>query len=302
MMMWPFSRREFLKSIPLGAFLLLKNPWDEKRIISCNGYNWITFYQRAGKVWGQDWEACIQDYARSGLKALEPSIGHVEDLNKLIPTLKKYDISLPSIYVGSILHESKEADLSIQRILAIADRLKSEGTNIIVTNPSPLKNGARKSDSELACQAEKLNTLGNLLKQKGITLAYHTHDVEFRENAREFHYVLQHTKPENLAFCMDVHWVYRGSGNSEQTVFDILKTYGNRIAALHIRQSQNGIWTETFSEKGDIDYVRFAKELKKQKIKPHLVIEQCLEAKTKLTMDAAQAHAIDLKIVKALFN
>jgi inosose dehydratase len=37
-------------------------------------------------------------------------------------------------------------------------------------------------------------------------------------------------------------------------------------------------------------------------MKPHLVIEQCLEAKTVQTMDAAQAHAIDLKVVKALFN
>ena len=300
MMRAPFSRREFLLMLPLGASLFYRK--KAHKVISSNGYNWITFYQRAGQVWGQDWDACIQDYARSGLKALEPSIGNVDDVNKLIPALKKYDISLPSIYVGSILHEPKEADLSIQRILAVADRLKLEGTKIIVTNPSPLKNGVTKSDAELACQVEKLNILGNLLKEKGITLAYHTHDVEFRESAREFQYVLQRTKPENLAFCMDVHWVYRGSGNSEQTVFDVLKTYGNRIVALHLRQSQNGIWTETFSGKGDIDYVRFANELKRQKIKPHLVIEQCLESKTVQTMDAAQAHAIDLKIVKALFN
>ena len=300
MMTKPFSRREFLLMLPVGISLFYPSP--AQQFISSNGYNWITFYQRAGKVWGQDWDACIQDYAHSGLKALEPSIGHVDDLNKLIPALKKYNISLPSIYVGSILHEPKEADLSIQRILAIADRLKSEGTNIFVTNPSPLKNGMTKTDAELVCQVEKLNLLGSLLKQKGITLAYHTHDVEFRENAREFHYVLQQTKPENLAFCMDVHWVYRGAGNSEQMVFDILKTYGNRIVALHIRQSENGVWTETFSGKGDIDYVRLAKELKKQKIKPHLVIEQCLESKTIQTMDAAQAHAIDLKVVKAIFN
>lgn len=91
---------------------------------------------------------------------MEPSIGNVADVNKLIPALKKYDISLPSIYVGSILHEPKEADLSIQRILAIADRLILEGTKIIVTNPSPLKNGVAKTDAELECQVEKLNTLG----------------------------------------------------------------------------------------------------------------------------------------------
>lgn len=86
MMTQPFSRREFLLMLPVGASLFYEG--QEQRVISSNGYNWITFYQRAGKIWGQDWDACIQDYARSGLKALEPSIGNVADLNKLIPALK----------------------------------------------------------------------------------------------------------------------------------------------------------------------------------------------------------------------
>ena len=90
MMTKPFSRREFLLMLPVGASLFYPSP--AQKAISSNGYNWITFYQRGGKVWGQDWDACIQDYAHSGLKALEPSIGHVDDLNKLIPALKKYDM------------------------------------------------------------------------------------------------------------------------------------------------------------------------------------------------------------------
>jgi inosose dehydratase len=113
---------------------------------------------------------------------------------------------------------------------------------------------------------------------------------------------LQNTDPENVAFCFDTHWVYRGSENSELAVFDILKMYGDRIVELHLRQSTNGIWNETFSAPGDIDYTAFAKQLKKKSIRPHLVIEQCLESKTPRKMDVVTAHQKDLMVVKNLFE
>lgn len=63
-----------------------------------------------------------------------------------------------------------------------------------------------------------------------------------------------------MSLCLDVHWAYRGSGNSQVALFAIIKLYGHRIAELHIRQSRGGIWSETFGE-GDIDYTRLTREL-----------------------------------------
>ena len=145
------------------------------------------------------------------------------------------------------------------------------GTKIVVTNPSPIKWGGPelKNDSELSVQAKSMEKLGVELKKKGLTLAYHTHDVELRAGAREFHHILQNTSPENVSFCFDIHWVYRGSADSQVAVFDVLKMYGSRVVELHIRQSVNGVWAETFGA-GDIDYQRFANELKAMKIRPHL--------------------------------
>jgi inosose dehydratase len=67
--------------------------------------------------------------------------------------------------------------------------------------------------------------------------------------------------------------------------------YGNQVVELHIRQSA-----------GDIDYQRFASELKAMKMRPHLVIEQCVEAKTPNTMDGKQAYIEDLAMIKEIFK
>jgi len=101
---------------------------------------------------------------------------------------------------------------------------------------------------------------------------------------------------------MDVHWIYRGSGNSQVAVFDTLKMYGNRIVSFHLRQSQNGIWTDTFQPEGDIDYVRFAQEVKKMGINSHLVIEQCLEENTVQNNSVVEAHKINYAAINKLFN
>jgi inosose dehydratase len=101
---------------------------------------------------------------------------------------------------------------------------------------------------------------------------------------------------------MDIHWIYRGSQNSQLAVFDVIKMYGDRIVELHIRQSRGGVWQEIFSPDADINYNQVVRELLNKKVKPHLVIEQCLETGSPNTMNAVAAHKIDLKEIKNTFR
>jgi inosose dehydratase len=301
------NRRSFLKTFPaILASPILQNI-DNFKIwgnlsISCNSYDWVTFFGRENKNWGENWDKSIEEFAKTGMKALEPSINSVEEAKIIWTALKKYKVSMPSVYIGSVLHRAEESAKNIENIILIAKTVKTFGTLIIVTNPNPISWGGSelKTDAELIVQAKNMNKLGYELRKIGITLAYHTHDVELKAGAREFHHVLQNTNPQNVQFCMDVHWIYRGSDNSQVAVFDVLKMYGNRIVELHLRQSQNGIWSETFGD-GDIDYPRFAKELKRLNIRPHLVIEQCVESKSPNTMTSVEAHIIDLEVVRNIF-
>lgn len=303
------NRRQFIHS--LAGFTALSvlnqstpagNSVASKFPLSCNVYNWITFYARQNKNWGEDLDACIAEFAKTGIKAFEPSLENAEQVINLIPVLKKYQISMPSVYVNSVMHRQEEVENSIKNILTIADEVKKFGTKIMVTNPSPIRWGGDelKTDDQLITQAGAMERLGIALREKGITLAYHTHAPEFLAGAREFHHVMLNTSPENVSFCFDVHWVFRGSVDSNVAVFDVLKLYGKRVVELHVRQSVNGIWAETFGE-GDIDYPRLVRELKTMKIFPHIVIEQCVEEKTPNTMTGLEAHIKDRVAFEKVF-
>lgn len=298
------KRRNFIATVPVLGLIQKFEPTIETFPISSNSYNWGTFYGRENKNWGENLDADMAAYMKTGLQAYEPSLGSAEEATKLIAVLKKYHIEMPSVYIGSVLHEEEQVEKSIKTILEIAEVVKNYGTKIIVTNPNPIAWGSDKlkTDEQLILQAKALEKIGNSLKMNGLKLAYHTHDVELKAGAREFHHMLQNTSPDHLYFCMDVHWVYRGSQNSQLAVFDVLKMYGDRIIELHIRQSKNGIWQEVFTSDGDIDFKKFALELFKKNLKPHLVIEQCLEKNSPNTMNAIEAHTIDLKEIRDTFK
>jgi inosose dehydratase len=304
------NRRDFLHTLAGASAATLLSASSAKAPkgvypfpISSNSYNWITFFGREGKKWGEDWDFSLSEYKKTGLTALEQSFGSPEEVKKLAPYLAKYQIALPSVYIGSVLHDEKEADKSLNTAVAIADELRKLGTKIVVSNPNPIGWGSDqlKTDQQLQLQAAKLEKLGAEMRKRGMVLAYHTHDVEMKAGAREFHHMLLNTTPQNVSFCFDVHWVYRGSQNSQLAVFDVLKLYGKRIVELHIRQSKDQIWSEAFGE-GDIDYARLARELKQLKLRPHLVIEQCVESKSPNTLTGVEAHIKDLAAIRDIFQ
>jgi len=108
------------------------------------------------------------------------------------------------------------------------------------------------------------------------------------------------TDPDNVTLCLDAHWIYRGAGNSQVALFDVVKLYGPRISELHLRQSSGGVWTEAFSD-GDIDYRRLAKELVALGVKPHLVLEQAVEKDSPNTLGAVEAHRQGRRYAEEVF-
>jgi len=305
------TRREFLRSAVLTTGALSLSPTlarsttrarSEGLHVACNSYSWSVFYGREGRDFNQSLDLGLADVAASGLDGFEPGATDPAQINRLAPLLEKHGLEMRSLYVNSVLHEPDKAQASIASVLAIAKKAKSVGTRIIVTNPSPIAWGGaqNKSDGQLKTQAGALNELGAKLKGMGLVLAYHNHDIELRHAAREFHHMMVGTEPANVTLCLDAHWVYRGAGNSQVALFDILKLYGSRITELHLRQSQEGVWAETFGE-GDIDYRRLAEHLGRLGLRPHIVLEQAVEGGTPHTMKPVEAFKKSTQYVRRLF-
>lgn len=303
------SRREFLKgAVAATGLAVISQAKDaaagaagSKVHIACNQYVWGVFYQREGRDFAASLDSGLAEAAASGLDGFEP--GGDEQLDQMTSLLRKHELEMRSLYVNSTLHDAGQADKSIEAVLAAAMKAKAAGTRIIVTNPSPIQWGGsqNKTDEQLRTQAAAMNELGAALRKMGLTLAYHNHDIELRNAAREFHHMMVGTDPANVTLCLDAHWVYRGAGNSQVALFDVLELYGPRISELHLRQSRNNIWTEVFGP-GDIDYERLAGHLLKIGVKPLLVLEQAVENGSSNTMKALEASRESVLYARQLFS
>jgi inosose dehydratase len=271
--------------------------------VATNTYPWGTFAQREGGTFVLHSDEALAAIASSGLTGYEPIINAPAEFDGLGARLKAHGLEMRSLYVNSTLHDETAAASSIDSVVAIARRAVEIGTRIIVTNPSPLRWGGpeNKTDAQLRTQAKALDRLGAALRQLGATLAYHNHDIELRLGAREFHHMLTATDPANVKLCLDAHWVFRGCGDSQVALFDAVEHYGRRIVELHLRQSRGGVWGEVFTAEGDIDYARLATWLQRHAVKPHLVLEQAIEAGSPKTLDAVAAHRQGLAHVRGLF-
>ena len=305
------SRRRFIKDLALTGGTLAMGTGSSASAgqnrsgrlhLACNQYPWTVFYARDKRDFNKELDKGLGEVAACLFDGYEPLANNPQELDRLGPLLKKHGLQMRSLYVNSVLHERDNAKTSIEAVLAIARKAKDLGTKIIVTNPSPIRWGGseNKDDAQLRVQAAAIEKLGRVLKAIGMTLAYHNHDIELRNAAREFHHMMAGTDPSYVTLCLDAHWIYRGAGNSEVALFDVLKLYGSRITELHLRQSKDNIWTEAMCD-GDIDYPALAKLLLRIGIRPHIVMEQAVEAGSPKTMSTIEAFKKSCQYARQVF-
>ena len=304
------SRRSFARNLALAGGALAtgigtthaQRQKGGKLHLACNQYPWTVFYARENRNFNEELDKGLGELVASRLDGYEPLANNPQEIDQVGPLLKKHGLEMRSLYVNSILHERDKAQESIEAVLAIARKAKDLGTKIIVTNPSPIRWGGpeNKDDAQLKIQAASLENLGRRLREIGLVLSYHNHDIELRNAAREFHHMMVGTDPAYVTLCLDAHWIYRGEGNSQVAMFDVLKLYGPRITELHLRQSKDNIWTEAFGE-GDIDYQAVAKHLLEINVRPHLVLEQAVETGSPKTMSTVEAFQKSSQYARQVF-
>ena len=108
------------------------------------------------------------------------------------------------------------------------------------------------------------------------------------------------TDSDAVSLCLDAHWIFRGAGNSSVALFDIVELYGDRISEFHIRQSKQGVWSETFGV-GDINYQKLVEKIRLRGIKPHLVLEQAIEKGSERSLSPVEAHRQSTQTARKIF-
>ncbi len=83
---------------------------------------------------------------------------------------------------------------------------------------------------------EVFNKAGKVLKDAGLTLAYHAHGYEFKpyKSGTLFDYMAENA--EHFAFEMDVYWVHHGG----EDPLALLNRYPKKFVLLHLKDMEKG--------------------------------------------------------------
>jgi sugar phosphate isomerase/epimerase len=86
---------------------------------------------------------------------------------------------------------------------------------------------------------EDFNRVGKILKDNGLTFAYHIHGYEFRpyQDGTLFDYMVKNTNPEHVSYELDVLWAYHGGADPVK----LLEQYGNRWKLVHLKDLKKGV-------------------------------------------------------------
>jgi sugar phosphate isomerase/epimerase len=236
------TRRAFLASSAAGLAAPKYQPE-----IAAQFYVWTQHFAREKKPLADGIPEAFAATRRAGYRQMElvswiftPTLRE-----KTLASLEENGLTAPIVYSGAKLHE--DAESSIKAVLELAEVVRPAGCRMMNVNPNPKANQA-KTGAELDVQAANVRRLDAELRKRGIGLMLHHHAPEMADGAREWRHLLRNTE---TPFCMDTHWVLRGGQNP----LALVKEAGPRVAAVHLRNSVKGIWTESLGD-GDIDYGR----------------------------------------------
>jgi inosose dehydratase len=240
-------------------------------------YIWFQQLDREHKSLADGVGEALGSVRRAGYKRIELMsqlfAGAVRE--KTFDALKEHGLEVPIVYNGGAMHEPAAAEKSIEDTLKLADTIKPAGARIINFNPNPKPKSERKTDEELATQARYVSRMAKELQGKGCELILHHHTPEMADNAREWRHLLRNTE---AGLCLDLHWIYRGG----QDPMALLREAGKRVRSTHLRNSQHGVWSESFGD-GEMDYRPIAAYLKETSYNGHLVVELAYEKDTQIT-------------------
>lgn len=297
------SRRDFLKGT--GAVLALAavapaslraaSTATPESLVGSNIYGWGQYAQKEDRKLNVDevisaLRDCGYHYLESFMDLARP-----EENGVFADKLKAKGLRPVSLYAGARLHESGKASENVAKVLAAAKVARQAGFAVLSCNPDPI--GREKTDEELKTQVAALAELGRGLNAIGMKLGIHHHLPEMANKAREFHYNFRNTRPEEVGFCYDVHWVWKGGVPPMQA----LSEYGKRVVTWHLRQSREGIWWEDL-DTGDIDYRAVAEYAREHKLPRRFTVELAIENGTRITRSVLENHRRSREFVRKTFE
>jgi len=144
------------------------------------------------------------------------------------------------------------------------------------------------------------NKAGEVLKEAGLTLAYHAHGYEFKpyRDGTLFDYMAKNAK--HFAFEMDVYWVHQGG----EDPLALLNRYPKKFVLLHLKDMEKGtpinqtghadVETNVVLGAGAVDIAGVVKQSKELGVVKYMFIEdECSRVVQQVPLSLSYLEGLD---------
>lgn len=241
-------------------------------------------------------EQCISEMALAGYKGTEIGNKYPKEPETLKKFLQQRELEVASAWFSAYI-TTQDFDQVKKDFLQHRDFLHAMGAEVIVVSE---QGGSIQGEINTPLFEKKptfteeewkrftcgLETLGELAKEKNMTLVYHHHMGTCVQTTEEIERLMQETDPEKVSLLYDTgHLVFSG----EDPLY-ILEKYFNRIRHVHFKDIRKAVTEKIRSEKdsfligvkkgaftvpgdGEIDFNPIMTYLKNHNYKGWIVVE-----------------------------
>lgn len=180
----------------------------------------------------------VKAVAEAGYQGIETGFFRLEaaETEKIRNLMAHHSLSLTAIHIGGNFYDTefvKKMIESIGDVINFAHFFSCD--NIFVSG------GAPKENEDYLTAAQNLEKLGAKIKSEGVTLSYHNHDWEIKDNLHGLYTIYDNTSPESLSFVPDIGWVTHGGADP----VEVVKKLGTRVSEVHFKEfTSDGSFTE----------------------------------------------------------
>lgn len=189
----------------------------------------------------------LAEVAAAGYTGFEIGAQHlnITDPKSLQALTAEHRLEVVGIHVGGEIGNPEAVQQALGSLRFILDYAQAVGATYI-----PFSGTAKqtKTMNDLRHQADSLNQIGELCRERDLKLCYHNHFWEIHNDGVELHTICKHTDPERVSLCLDVGWIERVGGSPAALV----ETFFDRIAALHLKDVNDETWLELGA--GTVDF------------------------------------------------
>lgn len=276
------ERRKFLQTTSLSLMAaMVAKPGLASAFQGAGGKNghtvgahvWVYASKQAEYDVSPILEQIFSDMAYAGFDAVETmeqplrSDSYTRQIGELI---EEYEIGLIGTSYGAQMWDKSKHKEIYEDVDLVMSNLELLGGRTFGTSVGE-PHGRIKTEDELDAQAELLQRLVKLGKEKGIVLNLHNHTSEVENNMHDLGGTIK--RIPDIKLGPDLNWLLRAGMDP----VEFLKKYKEQICFLHLRdQYADGRWSEALGE-GDVDFAEIGNTIKEIDFHGDVIIELAFE-------------------------